>query len=342
MTPPHAPQPRCIEVTSTDDRLPLRERIRIATSPRQPLGPSEVRIGLLAMNILPADILQLHAQYGYQPPLPYTPGHEGVAVVIEVGSAVTDLRAGDRVITQGVFGLWADELVVARPALALVDSQGDTHQQAMMSANPATAWVLLNHQVDIKPGQWVIQNAANSAVGQCVRQVAQHLGIALINVVRRADAVPQHHAEHWIVDNGTDPQALRHRVEAITQGATVALALDAIGGQASQSMAAALSPGGRLVVYGMLSGQPCQLAAEDLVFRHIEAKGFWLAQWFRDPAHRAHAKAVSPALRQLNASTALTMQVEAVYDLGDIWDAIDHASRGNRHGKVLLQGIHAN
>jgi len=226
---------RIVEVLSCDPQVPVSERIRIRQDTRMPLAPKEVRIGMLAMNILPADLLQMNRQYGHQPSVPYVPGHEGVAVVLETGSEITDLHEGDRVLPIGVFGVWADELVVQRRSLIAVPSNSDVLQQAMLAANPATAWVLLKHQANIQPGQWVVQNAANSAVGQCTRQLAAHLNINLINVVRRPEAVASDESGHWLVDDGNDPDSLKAEVQKITRGETVVLGLDAIGGVASQA-----------------------------------------------------------------------------------------------------------
>jgi trans-2-enoyl-CoA reductase len=333
-------KPRTVEVISSDHQAPLSERIRIRQDARIPLAPKEVRIGMLAMNILPADLLQMNGQYGHQPSLPYVPGHEGVAVVLETGSEITDLLAGERVLPIGVFGVWADELVVQRRSLIAVPSNSDVLQQAMLAANPATAWVLLKHQVDIQPGQWVIQNAANSAVGQCTRQLAAHLNINLINVVRRPEAVSSDEGGHWLVDDGKDADSLKAEVQKITRGENVVLGLDAIGGSASQALAASLSPQGRLVLYGLLSGAPSTISAHDLVFRNIHFQGFWLANWFSNPNNRQLVKTVYPALMALADLNVLRMDVEKVYELDHVHDAIDHAGRGGRQGKVLLKGSH--
>ena len=330
--------PRTVEVISCDPQVPVSERLRIRQDARMPLAPKEVRIGMLAMNILPADLLQMNRQYGHQPSVPYVPGHEGVAVVLETGSEITDLHAGDRVLPIGVFGVWADELVVQRRSLIAVPSNSDVLQQAMLAANPATAWVLLKHQVEIQPGQWVVQNAANSAVGQCSRQLAAHFNINLINVVRRPEAVASDEGGYWLVDDGKDPDSLKAEVQKITRGETVVLGLDAVGGVASQALAASLSPQGRLVLYGLLSGAPSTISAHDLVFRNIQVQGFWLANWFSDPENRQKAKTVYPALIETAAQNVLRMNVEKIYELSDIHEAIVHSAQGGKQGKILLKG----
>ena len=337
---PETPLPRTVEVMSTSPDRPLDERIRIREATRQPLGPTQVRIGMLAMTILPADLLQMNQQYGHQPELPYVPGHEGVAVVLETGREVSDLQPGDRVLPLGVFGVWSDELVVQRRSLVPVPSHAPVLQQAMLAANPATAWVLLQHQVTIQPGQWVIQNAANSAVGQCIRQLATHMGIQLMNVVRRPEAVASDEGGHWLVDDGQDPDSLQQSVRQVTRGEPVVLVLDAIGGKASQALATSLSPQGRLVLYGLLSGEPCSIFAHDLVFRNIEVQAFWLANWFLDPNNRQKAKNVYPELMKLATQNVLRIKVERVYPLSEVLGALAHSAQAGRCGKILLTGMH--
>lgn len=331
---------RVLEVIDTAPGRSLRERLRLRLTEPPTLGALEVRIGMLAMSILPADLLQMRGQYGLQPALPYVPGHEGVAVVLEAGPGVSDIQPGDRVLPMGVGGLWADERVVKRRSLVAVAAEADLLQQAMLTANPATAWILLQHERPIQAGQWVIQNAANSAVGQCVRQIADHLGLQVLNVVRRPEAIEAHSKALWLVDEGQDPQAFRRRVRDLIGAESPVLALDAIGGRATSCLAASLADSGRLVSYGLLSAEPAQVAAHDLIFRGIEMRGFWLARWFADPAHREAAREVYPALMKLVHQGALHMQVEKVYDLDQWAEALAHAARPHRGGKVLLSGWH--
>jgi hypothetical protein len=61
-------------------------------------------------------------------------------------------------------------------------------QLSMMTFNPPTAALLLSEFVSLKPGEWVIQNAANSAVGLYLVQLARCRGYRSVNVVPRADA----------------------------------------------------------------------------------------------------------------------------------------------------------
>lgn len=330
-----------VEVDSTNGSLPIDQRVCLREELRAPLCAGQVRIGMLAMTISPADLLQLDGRYGARPALPYVPGYEGVAVVLAVADDVRDLAPGDRVLPMSTGGCWADERVMSRRHLVPISRQADVLQSAMLTANPASAWVMLRHLRPLAPGDWVVQNAANSAVGQCVRQIGAHLGLNILNVVRRPDAIQagDGDAARWIVDDGAGTtSALREQAAAATRGAPIHLALDAVGGESSQALGSCLADASTLVVYGMMSGRPCQLSGFDLVFRGIEMKGFWLANWFAQVENREKARSLYPDLIALLNANRLHMDVEAVYPLDRIHDALAHAAREGRSGKVLLKG----
>ena len=331
---------RCVQVTSFDRQRSFDQRVFVTAEERNPLKLGEIRIGMLAMTINPADVLQINGSYGVTPTLPYTPGHEGLAVVLETADDVKGIKAGDLVVPMAAGGTWRDERVVGSRHVTVIDGDVDILQCAMLSANPVTAWVLLNALAPLTAESCVVQDAANSAVGQCVRQLSAALGVRLINVVRRADAVDEHRLgdEHWIIDEGIPAHEFAARVNQIADGRRVPLALDAIAGSTTAKLAASVSMGGKVVVYGLLSQQPSQVEPHDLVFRGVTVQGFWLASWFADVQNRTLAKSVIPRLLSLQGSGKLHMSVAATYDLQQVGQALVHADQPHRTGKVLLTG----
>ncbi|MBM3362438.1 MAG: zinc-dependent alcohol dehydrogenase family protein [Betaproteobacteria bacterium] len=331
---------RCVHVTSYDRQQPIAQRVAVITEARRHLDNGEVRVGMLAMTINPADLLQMNGGYGVQPKLPYTPGHEGVGIVLEAAPDVTHVSVGDLVLPLAPGGTWRDERVLSARQVTVVEGEVDILQCAMLSANPVTAWVLLHGLAELTSQNCLIQNAANSAVGQCVRQLAAAMGVRLINVVRRADAIDNQRLgdEHWIIDQDLSGTEFAEQVRRLAGGKPIPLALDAIAGQATSKLAASVSPGGKVVVYGLLSQQPSQVEPADLVFRGVSTHGFWLASWFADAQNRATAKTVTPSLLGLLARGDLQMSVAATYDLAAIGTALDHADQPRRDGKVLLTG----
>lgn len=330
--------PQCVQATHSPKGATWPLHLALQTMARPALAPGQVRLGLLAMTINPADLLQLNGQYGSVTEPPYTPGHESVAVVLETASDVMQVQAGEWVLPTGAGGHWRDEWVLPARQVMPIPKGKRAGQAAMLQANPATAWVMLHHLGTPRPGDWVLQNAANSAVGQCVSQIAHAMELRSINLVRRAQAIPAQPlpGSHWLVDDGnTDLPAA---IDSLTGAHKPMLALDAIGGEASERLAASLHEGGCLLNYGLLSGEAVRIAAHDLVFRDIRAQGFWLARWMRAPEHRAQARDMYQQLVRLQQHNRLHVAIEAHYPLQRVQEAVAHAARPHRQGKILLTG----
>jgi NADPH:quinone reductase-like Zn-dependent oxidoreductase len=204
----------------------------------------------------------------------------------------------------------------------------------MLRVNPPTAYLMLHDFVPAKAGSWVIQNAANSGVGHCVIRLAREAGMKSVNVVRRVELVEPLRAfgGDVVLVDGPDLEA---RVRAAIGDAALPLGIDAVGGSATQRLARCVGDEGTVVNYGLLSGEPCAMDARELVFRNLSLRGFWLRRWFMvtPPGE------VAALYRKLAASIAdgtLQVEVEAVYPFRQIKQAVAHAARGGRSGKILL------
>lgn len=300
------------------------------------VGPDEVLIDVEAASINPSHLLTLLGAYGVQPDLPAVPGAEGGGIVREVGADVTNVKPGDRVMIPPYSGTWRQQLVVKADTIVLtLPAQGDPIQMAMLMANPPTAWLLLKAVVDLEPGDWVIQNAANSAVGQYVMQLAGIYGLKTVNVVRREgldDFVANAGGDVCAVD-GPD---LAERVRAATDGAPIRLAIDAVAGDATQHLADCLTDGGTIANYGLLSKEPCRLWPDDIIFREITLTGVWLTLWLRRYSTLEERRAVYGELVGYIAEGRMRAEIEATYPLDRIKDAVAHAMQGGRGGKVVI------
>src|SRR6185437_4338145 len=112
----------------------------------------------------------------------------------------------------------------------------DLQQAAMLRINPATAQLLLEDHVALQPGDWVIQNVANSAVGRHLTVIAKARGVRTLNVVRRDDVADELRAlgaDHVLRD-GPDLPA---RARDATGGAAIRLGIDAVSGDACKRIA---------------------------------------------------------------------------------------------------------
>ncbi|MNF34636.1 Quinone oxidoreductase 1 [compost metagenome] len=298
-----------------------------------PVGAGQVLVKVLAAPINPSDVLTLTGEYGMLPPLPAIGGNEGVGEVLEIAADVGNLKVGQTVLLPVGCGTWRTHLLAEARQLIPLPS-ADPQQLAMLTVNPPTAYLMLRDFVDLQPGDWVIQNAANSGVGSYLIQLAKIRGLKTVNVVRRDSAVAAVQAEGGdvVLVDGPD---LPKRVREATGGAPVKLGIDAVGGASTDHLASSLAEGGVLVNYGRMSGEPCQINPGSFVFRDVTLKGFWLARWFRQATPQQQMQLFGELI-QLIASGKLKARIAATYDISRIKEAVAAAAGGERDGKIVL------
>ena len=312
-----------------------RDVVRLETLDLPDPGPGEVRVRVKFAPINPADLNVIEGKYPVRPELPGTPGIEGVGVIDECGPDVAGVEVGDAVLLPHRFGTWREAGNVSAGELLKIGSDVPLEQAAMLRINPATALVLLREFVALQPGEWVVQNAANSAVGRCVIRLARHFGWRTVNVVRRPELVEELKAEgaDVVLVEGEKTSA---EIKAATGGATARLALNAVGGDSAVRLAGALAPGGTIVTFGAMARQPLKIPNGLLIFQNIVWCGLWITRWYQQAGETATA-ALLGELSALAARGIIATPVEAVYPLEQIADAIAHAQRSQRGGKILLR-----
>jgi NADPH:quinone reductase-like Zn-dependent oxidoreductase len=300
--------------------------LKVVETPSRPLDKGQVRVQVLRAPINPSDLIQVSGNYGVKPSLPAVAGNEGLGRIVEGEGE------GQLVLLPAGQGTWVSE-VVCDPRHLVPLPEGDLDQLSMLLVNPATAHLLLQEFVDLKEGDWVIQSAANSAVGGYLVQLAKSRGINVVSVVRREGAIAplkELGAETVLVDGPDLPQ----RVKAAT-GAKMKLAVDAVAGETFGRLGDTLERGGTLVNYGGMSNQPCQIEAGGLIFRDIIVRGFWLVTWF-EQASKEDRMATYGALTKAVLSGDLHAPIDRHFTLDEIAQAAKHSWAGDRVGKVML------
>ena len=318
-----------------DSRGPVpAAAIRAVPFDKPRLAPGEVLIEVLAAPINPSDILTLTGHYGILPPLPAVGGNEGVGRVIELGPEVRHPAIGQRVLLPQGKGSWTTHMVGQASDLIPLPDNVDVQQLAMISVNPPTASLMLSEFVDLHAGDWVIQNAANSAVGACLVQLARLRGYRTINVVRRASAVDavRELGGDLVLVEGPD---LHEQVRDLVSKGQIRLGIDAVGGVSTDRLAACLSPGGTLVNYGLMSGQSCQVSPASLIFNDVVLRGFWRTRWYQTRSHPERMALFSDLARLMENGTLRT-PVQATYRIEQIAEAVTAAAAGERQGKILI------
>ena len=298
-----------------------------------PPTAGEIVVSVDACPINPADLLIMEGRYPGPISLPSRLGVEGIGRVLTVADDVLEVSPGDSVMLLDRQN-WAERVVTSSNRVIRISEKLDPLQAAMMKVNPPTALLLLSEYVDLGTGDWVIQNAANSAVGLHVVRIARQRGIRTINVVRRESAVST------LVSAGADlvlidGEDLAERVRTEIGDTRLLLALDAIGGQPCLHLANCLSKGGKLINYGFLSGDPCMITPYQAIVSGISLHGFWLVNHLFQGA-REKIDETYRYITELILDGTIHSPVEATYPLDQVEQALTHATRSGRSGKILF------
>ncbi|EME88552.1 uncharacterized protein MYCFIDRAFT_46226 [Pseudocercospora fijiensis CIRAD86] len=255
----------------------------------------------LASPINPADINQIQGVYPTKPtwttalgtPEPIAVGgNEGVAEVLSVGGQVKGIEKGDWVILkkQG-FGTWRTHAqTTAENLLVIKDKEGlKPEQVGTVSVNPCTAYRMLKDFVDLKEGDWFLQNGANSGVGRAAIQLGRLWGYKSLNVVRKRESGHEElmrdlkglGADVVVTDEEVRGKGFRDLVKEFTNGGRekIRLGLNCVGGKLVNDMAKHLAPGSKMVTYGAMSKQPVELPMGLLIFKDVSFHGFWVSRW---------------------------------------------------------------
>jgi NADPH:quinone reductase-like Zn-dependent oxidoreductase len=295
-----------------------------------PPGAGEVRVRMSWAPVNPADLNMLEGKYGEARPLPDVPGNEGCGRVVAVGEGVDPSWIGRLVLVDRM--AWREQGNWKLDDLVPIPAGLEARHACVLRVNPPTAWLLLHEFVGLRPGDWIVQNAATSAVGRAVIEIAKSKGWKTLNLIRRPEAAGELHklgADAVVVDGpGTADE-----VAALPGGVRPKLGLNAVGGASATRLAGLLADGSPLVTYGAMSKEALKIPNGFLVFRDIAFRGFWLTRWLRTGS-KDEKDAMFGEIFRLAAAGCFAPRIAAEFPIADVSAAVAGATRGG--GKVLL------
>jgi len=245
--------------------------------PRPDNGQVLVRIAASPIN--PSDLAFLRGAY-IKKKLPVIPGFEASGTVVAAGNGfMARLLVGKRVACAAPFdgdGTWAEFMVTSAKFCIPLRKNISFDQGASLIVNPLTAWALLDVA---KRGRHraIVQTAAASALGRMILRLGQRFGIPVINIVRRdeqAELLQALGANYVLNSNAPN---FEDRLKKLVHELNASLAFDAVAGELAGRVLQALPKQGRLMIYGGLSLQPCQLDPRAFIFDDKHVEGFWLS-----------------------------------------------------------------
>lgn len=298
-------------------------------------GAGEVRVRTLLSPIHNHDLWTIRGSYGFKPELPARTGSEAVGVIDALGEGVGNLELGQRVAAGGAFGAWAEYFTAPAAGLIPVDDDADDEVAAQLVAMPFSTIALLDW-LDLKEGDWIIQNAANGAVGRMLAQLSPTRGINVLGLVRRDDGVEELNAQGIDQVVSTESSGWQDRVAEITGGARIVAGIDSVGGDASNHVLSQLGEDATLVIFGAMAGGTMGLNSGAIIFNNITVKGFWGSRVMSELAPQRRGELFTELLTRVKDGT-LSLTAEATYP----FDQVREASKANfvpgRKGKILLR-----
>ncbi len=270
--------------------LPKTMKALVVSAPGAPLelrempvpqpGPGEVLVRIAASPINPSDLLMLSGDYGIERSYPFVPGLEGSGCVVASGGGFLARSLVGKLVACApeADGLWSDYAVVPATRCVPLPASVPAGAGAMSFVNPLTAIALIDTATRGRH-RTTISTAAGGALGRMIRARGQQKGVAIIDIVRRqeqAEALCAEGAQHVLATEAADFDAA---LAELCARLDCRLAFDAVAGDMTSRLAEALQPGGEILGYGELSGEPARVNPATMTFKGLTLRGFWLTRW---------------------------------------------------------------
>lgn len=284
-------------------------------------GSGEVLVRVSLSPIHNHDLATIRGVYGVKPSLPAIGGSELCGVV-----------EGQRVAVMAR-GAWAEYALAHRDALVPIPDAVADEVAAQLLAMPLSAIVLFE-DLRVGAGDWIVQNAANGAVGRTLTAVARKAGVNVLSLVRREAAAEELRSggvKHVVVQGGDWAKRVREE----TGGAPIARVIDSVCDENSMELNRLLAPDGEHVVFGALAKRALSLNPGTLIYGQTHVRGFWMLAWMNQASAQQKAALVGRCIGMALAGE-LWLPAGATFPFDRAADALREAERVGRPGKVLL------
>jgi len=301
-------------------------------------GTGEVLVDVRAAGVNFPDLLVIGGKYQTLPPLPFIPGKECAGVVTAVGSCVTLVKPGDRVMVQIEHGAFAQQVVAKQINCHAIPDALEFPAAAALGLTYMTAHFALVERAQLKPGEVVLVTGAAGGVGLATVQIAKAFGatvLAAVSTPEKAAAATASGADHIIDVSVPDLRnALRDQVYAAVGKRGADVILDNVGGDVFDAALRAIAWSGRMLVIGFTSGRIPEIKAGLILVKNISVIGMQISD-YRDRQPEKF-RAVRQQLLDLCSAGKLKPHVMATFPLERCAEAFALMKDRKVIGKVVL------
>jgi NADPH2:quinone reductase len=294
----------------------------------------EVLVGVRACGVNFPDTLVVQGKYQFKPQPPFSPGGEVAGVVEAVGSGVTGVRVGDRVVALGPVGGMAEKFVADSSKVIPIPDGVDFAPAACLSTAYGTTLHALRDRAQMRPGESLLVLGAAGGVGLSAVQIGKRMGARVIAAASSAEKL------QTCKENGADEvidysrEDLKERVKALTGGAGADVVYDPVGGAFTEAALRATAWNGRLLVIGFAGGDIPRVPTNLTLLKGCSIVGvFWGMAMMREPARgRAQLEEMLGWMQD----GSLRLHVHARYPLSRALDALRDIAARKVQGKAVV------
>ena len=310
------------------------ESLVVEDIPALHAGAGQVVIDVQASGVNFPDLLIIANKYQFKPPLPFSPGGEVAGLIKEVGSGVTNVKVGDRVLASPGFGGFAEEVDCAAQAVMPIPKEMDFATASAFLMTYGTSHYALKDRGQVRPGETLLVLGAAGGVGLSAVEIGKVLGarvIAAASADEKLEVCKQHGADAVINYAKED---LKQRIKELTGGQGADVVYDPVGGDFSEAALRATAWEGRFLVIGFAAGPIPKIPLNLTLLKGCDIRGvFWGSFVAREP--QRHAANVRE-LMDWYVAGKLKPQIYAKYPLKDVARALGDIAARRVTGKVVL------
>lgn len=271
----------------------------------------------------------IQGKYPVKPVLPAVAGNECVAEILSTGVNVKSLVVGDYVIPiKSGLGTWRTHALLSEKDLYKISKTVDLAMACAMTVNPTTAYRMLADFCSLMVGDTVIQNGANSAVGQLFFQICKKIGVNFVGVVRNRPEINElvtYLKKLGATEVLTDEELGTTTIFKSSKLPRPILALDCVGGKNALEVIRTLGENGKMVTYGGMSREAVTCPPSALIFKNIQLNGFWMTRWTKQNYGSSEANKMFDELFKMVAEGALVPPTYEMIKFSEYEEALKNA-----------------
>lgn len=315
--------------------------LRIEEIAAPALRPGCVRLRVAYAGLGFAVSLVVAGKYQRKPPLPFAPGTEVTGTVLEVGTGVTRVKPGDRVLAVLDWGGFAQEAITTEDTVYSLAQGMALDTSIHLAISYPTAYAALVWRARLQPGETLLVHGAAGGTGLAAVELGKQLGarvIACASSEEKRAAAKAHGADLVL-----PPRDFREAVKTFTDGRGADVVFDPVGGDAFDESLRCIATEGRLLPIGFASGKVPQIPANILLVKNISVLGLnygTYVGWGITDERRTYAPKVQAMMAQLFEWTLagkLRPAVSHCFELARFAEAMDVVLARGSTGKVALK-----